>query len=116
MTPNPIARKGAARPSVLRALAITAVLGSVLAFTAVWFYHPAVHRKLLVFVVFLAAFPLGVALRGVDRLVFQSRRLAGLPEVARTGLVILAGIALSVLLMAMGYLLAAWAGLNDAVA
>jgi hypothetical protein len=102
-----------ARPSTPRVLAITAVLGCVLAATAIWFYHPAVHRKLLVFLVFLAAFPLGLALRGVDRVVFLSPGLAGLPGIARTGLVVLAGIALSVTVMAIGYLLAGLAGLND---
>lgn len=43
-----------------------------------------------------------------------SRGPGGLPGIARTGLVILAGIALSAILMAIGYFLASLAGLNQA--
>lgn len=103
----------AARPSALRAFAITAVLACVLAAVAIGFYHPAVHRKVLLILVLLAAVPLGAAMRGVDRLVFLSRSLRFLPDFARVGLVIVAGIALSTGVMAIGYLLAELAGLNE---
>jgi hypothetical protein len=103
----------AAKPSPLRVVVITGALAFVLVITAIWLYHPAVHRKMLTLLVFLAALPLGLALRAVDRLVFGSRRLGGLPEIARTGLVFLAGIALSAAIMAMGYFLAGLANLNE---
>lgn len=104
----------APRSSALRVVAITAVLASVLAAIAIWRYHPAVHRKVLLALVLLAAVPLGAALGVVDRLVFRSRGLSGLPEIARVGLVIVAGIALSAGVMGVGYLLAEWAALNEA--
>jgi len=53
-----------------------------------------------------------MALRVADRLIFRSRGQGGLPEVARAVLVILAGIALSAVLAAVGYGVAALAGLN----
>jgi len=95
-------------------MAITFVLGLVLVFTATSLYHPAVHRKLLTFLVMMVSLPLGAALHFVDRWVCRSRRLRGLPEVARTGLVVLAGIALTAALMALGYGLAELAHLNEA--
>ena len=104
----------AAKPSALRVLAITAVLACEVLGTAIWRYHLAVHRKLLTFLVFLAALPLGAALHRVDRLVFRSKGLGGLSGNARAGLVALAGIALWAVVMAIGNLLASLALLNEA--
>ena len=96
----------AARPSALRVVAITSAVALVLALAAAWFYHPAVHLKVLTFLVLLAALPLGAVLHRVDRLIFLSPGLSRLSEMARTGLVVLAGILLAAIVVALGYLLA----------
>ena len=100
-----------AKASALRVLLITVFLSMAIAIIATWLYHPAVHRKLLVGLVLLVTWPMWVALRRVDRLVFRHRRLRGLPEIVRTGLVVLAGITLAATVMAISYLLAMLAGI-----
>ena len=104
----------AAKPSALRVVAITSALAFVLAITAAWLYHPAVHRKILTLLALLAALPMGAALRGVDRRIFSSPGLSGFSEMARTALLILAGIVLLAAVMALGYFLATLINLNEA--